>query len=238
VTPKIIRRISDAARSRYFRVGHCSLQASLNANAEADMIVATLTSSGSLAEFGHFDVLVISTERLPELGALRAAIADKVRLIGRLDSHAELTPDIVAASDALVVAEQLDAVLNEANPVTAVVPLPLSFDESARETTAFREVLDLADEQRGMPLILANAILLGETGVKVVVVADGDDTYARNSADDLASAMWERRDRIEAEMKARHRPSRPWAAPDAFAAWEPGREDGVWFGIRRGLNRA
>ena len=183
----------------------------------------------------RFEALVAPADWLP---ALRAIVGPEPRLVG-VPTATALTQAMIAAADAIVNPDQLPHVLEAGvQPVTAAVPLPLAWHESMRDAAAFREVLDFASEQRGLALIAANAFVLGEAGVVVLVVADGDDTYARNSADDLASALWERRERIAAEVSDQKRPSRPRAAPDAFAAWEPGREDGVFYGVRRGLSRA
>jgi microcystin degradation protein MlrC len=153
------------------------------------------------------------------LSLVRERVGPKLPVIGTLDLHANLSPKMVAACDALIAyrtnphldqrqrgedAARLIArtLRGEVRPTMAArfPPLAVNIERQATAESPCRELYALADEQLRRPGVLANSVVLGfpyadvpEMGAGVSVVADGDAELAARLADELAGHWWDRR---------------------------------------------
>jgi microcystin degradation protein MlrC len=154
------------------------------------------------------------------LGRLRERFGPRVPIVGTLDLHANLSPRMVAACDALVAyrtnphldqrdrgveAAQLLArtLRGEVRPVMAAefLPLAVNIERQATAEEPCRTLFEAADRLRTAKGVLSVSILLGfpyadvpEMGASVVVVTDSNLAVGRiNRAQDWTQApagMW------------------------------------------------
>jgi microcystin degradation protein MlrC len=160
------------------------------------------------------------SERHPDmdghwLGLLRARAGPGVPVVATLDPHANLSPRMVEAVDALVAyrtnphldqrergaeaaALLLGALRGETRPTVraAFPPVAIGIERQAPSEPPLRALYDLAAEMRREPGVLSISILLGfpyadvpEMGSSVAVVTDGDPARARRLADALAARL-------------------------------------------------
>ncbi len=153
------------------------------------------------------------------LAQLRQQIGTRVPMIGTLDLHANLSPSMVQATDALIAYRtnpHLDqrargweaAVLmgrtlsGEVSPVQhAEFPsMAISIDRQMTEEPPLAALYQLASDQRDRGHVLANSILLGfpyadvpEMGSAVLAVADQSKSAAADAARELVDCMWQSR---------------------------------------------
>ena len=156
------------------------------------------------------------------LRQLRDQVGPSVPIIGTLDAHANLSPQMVDATNALVAyrtnphldqrscgieaAELMAGCLRgEIHPVQhAEFPrLIINIERQMTSESPLAELHDVASSARRKPGVLSNSILLGfpyadveEMGSSVLVVADGDPQLAADEASDLAGRLWEHRDEL------------------------------------------
>ncbi len=150
------------------------------------------------------------------MSELRARVGAATPIIGTLDAHANLSPQMVASSDALVAyrsnphldqrargveAARLMAgtLRGEIRPVQAAAYPPLAINIE-RQLTSERHLARLygrADRMLHQDKVLSNSILLGfpyadveEMGSSVIVVTDGDPGLAKELAEQLGEQMW------------------------------------------------
>jgi microcystin degradation protein MlrC len=160
------------------------------------------------------------------LTELRRRIGWGKPIIGTLDPHANLSPAMVAACDALVAyrtnphldqrARGIDAARlmvrtarGEIRPTMAAAYPPLTINIERQHTAEepLHSLYRLADEQLIDERVRTNSILLGfpyadvpEMGSAALVVTDNEPRLARRLADDLAGYMWEHRDKFVGEF--------------------------------------
>jgi microcystin degradation protein MlrC len=160
------------------------------------------------------------------LEQVRAQVGPSMPVIGTLDAHANLSPRMVAACDALIAyrtnphLDQRDRGLEaarlmvrtlrgEIRPVQAAAFPPLAINIERQLTTEphCRRLYAQADRQLTFPGVLSNSILLGfpyadvaEMGSATLVVADGDRALAQRLADELAEWLWAHRSEFVAEL--------------------------------------
>lgn len=153
------------------------------------------------------------------LSLVRDRIGRGVPVIGTLDLHANLSPMMVAACDALIAYRTnphldqrrrgLDAaglmartLRGDVKPVMAAAfpPVVVNIERQATGESPCRELYALADEQIGRPGVLSNSVILGfpyadvpEVGAAVCVVTDDEPALARRLADQFAGHWWARR---------------------------------------------
>lgn len=154
---------------------------------------------------------------------VRHLVGPEVPLVATLDSHANLSPAMVAAADALigyrtyphldVVARGRDALAlvvrlvgGEARPVTVLRSLPLLLALPPQRTdgpTAIRTVIDLGRELERDAGVMAVDVAGGfpyadvpHAGASVRVTTDGDEALAASIADRVVAGLWDRRDRL------------------------------------------
>jgi microcystin degradation protein MlrC len=155
------------------------------------------------------------------LAAAREIIGPAVPLVATLDLHANVTQRMARASDALVLyhtaphidvfetggrgAELLRRILvDEARPVTAFQKIPMVVPAERADTQdpasvshGLRETLQaLEAEQAILTAGLATVqpwLDVPELGTTVIVVTDGDVTFASSTCSSLASSVWNSR---------------------------------------------
>lgn len=150
---------------------------------------------------------------------VRAVVGNEVPIAVALDCHANMSPDLVAQSTLLslpstcpeidpaergrrLVASLVGMARQEQRPVMALrtpsllIPLPAQ----GTSTGPFAEVQQLASELAAQPGVLSAGISGGfpyadvpHAGASVLVITDGDADLANRLADQLETALWERR---------------------------------------------
>jgi microcystin degradation protein MlrC len=151
---------------------------------------------------------------------LRHRFGRRFPIIGTLDLHANVSPKMAAACDALIAyrtnphldqrqrgidAARLMArtLRGEARPTMAVAFLPLAVNIE-RQLTAeppCRTICEYADAMLEPPGVLSNSVILGfpyadvpEMGSSAIVVTDNDFSLAESLVSDLSHFWWERRE--------------------------------------------
>jgi microcystin degradation protein MlrC len=153
------------------------------------------------------------------LGRLRAQVGPDLPIVASLDPHANLSQAMVAATTAIVAYRTnphldqretgvraarllLGAVRGEIRPVQAAVFPPMAINIRVQNTSEeplrsfYAEAATLADR----PGLLDHSIVLGfpyadvpEMGSSVLVISDGDENLAQETASAIARRMWMRR---------------------------------------------
>lgn len=184
----------------------------------------------ALAAAGPLDGLLVAphgatvSESYPDadghwLSRLRDRFGPHFPIVGTLDLHANLSPLMVEACDALIgyrtnphldqrrrgldAAELISRTLRRAARPTmaaAFPPLVVNIERQLTTESPCRELYQEADRMLARPEVLSNSVLLGfpyadvaEVGAAVVVVTDDDPRLARQLANDFADRWWERR---------------------------------------------
>jgi microcystin degradation protein MlrC len=153
------------------------------------------------------------------LTRLRDRLGPGVPLIGTLDLHANVSPAMVRACDALIAYRTnphldqrqrgLDAahlmartLAGAVRPTMAAVlpPLAVNIEAQATDRPPCRPLYDLADQRLQQPGVLSNSVVLGfpyadvpEMGAGVLAVTDNAPDRAASEARELAGAWWDRR---------------------------------------------
>ncbi len=149
------------------------------------------------------------------LQRIREEVGDRLPIVGTLDPHANISQQMVDATNALVayrtnphidqhrtgrIAARLliQAVQSEVNLTQAFAqpPLAISIDRQATSESPCLEMYKLADKLLQTPGVLSNSIALGfpyadvkEMGTSFVVVTDGQLDRAQQYADLLANHL-------------------------------------------------
>lgn len=157
------------------------------------------------------------------LGRLREILGPGIPIVATLDPHANLSPAMVAATDAMVAYRTnphldqretgkraarilLDAVAGKTRPVQAASFPPMAINIRVQNTgeAPLHDFLEEASDLLDRPGILSWSLILGfpyadveEMGSSVLVVADGDLNLAREAAEAVAGRLWDQRDRFE-----------------------------------------
>ncbi len=173
------------------------------------------------------------------LGLLRERLGDSVPVIGTLDLHANVSPAMVQATNALIAyrtnphldqrARGIDAarlmartLRGEVRPTQALAmpPVAISMERQLTSEPPCRDLFDRAGAQLRQPRVLANSVILGfpyadviEMGSSFIVVTDNDPALAQKLADESAGWLWANRQAFVAELISVE------AALDAAAAW-------------------
>jgi microcystin degradation protein MlrC len=191
----------------------------------------------ALAQAGPLDGLLVAVhgatvcESMPDvdgcwLQMLRGRVGPRVPIIGTLDLHANLSPPMVTACDALVAyrtnphLDQFECGTGAAylmahtlrgsyRPTMAAVIPPLTVNIERQNTleSPCREIFQLALEERRQAPTLAVSPLLGfpyadvpEMGAAVIAVTTGEPDLAREIASELASNWWQRRHEFQGQL--------------------------------------
>jgi microcystin degradation protein MlrC len=147
-------------------------------------------------------------------------------VVGTLDLHANVSPRMVAACDALIAyrtnphLDQRERGVEAARlmartlrgevrptPAAAFPPLAANIERQATAEPHWRPLLDLADQIRSRPDVLSVSVVYGfpyadvpEMGSSVIVVTDADPALARRYSDELGRAWWDRRADFAGEL--------------------------------------
>lgn len=154
------------------------------------------------------------------LGRLRERVGPKIPIIGTLDPHANLSPAMVDACNALMAyrtnphldqrARGIDAarmILNtvrgKSRPTMAAAfpPMAINIEKQHTSEEPCLSLCRLADKMMMDERVLSNSIVLGfpyadvaEMGSATIVVTDNEPALAREMANRLGLAMWENRE--------------------------------------------
>ncbi len=185
------------------------------ARAHSDEIVGVyLSLHGAMAAVSEDDV------EGDILWQVRGVVGPAVPIVASLDLHAHITDRMVNAADALVayrtyphtdfvetgersMALLLDAIRHRTRPVTRQRKLRMMAPAERQETAhgPMAAVMEFARALEARPGILSASVLptqpwldAADVGWSAVVVADSDANLAQAAADDLARAMWQRRE--------------------------------------------
>ncbi|MGE0756439.1 MAG: M81 family metallopeptidase [Pirellulaceae bacterium] len=160
------------------------------------------------------------------LECVRQRIGPGCPLIGTLDPHANLSRQMVGATDALVAyrsnphldqrARGLEAanlmartLRGEVRPTQAAAfpPLAINIERQLTSEPQCRPLYELADSQLQRPRVLSNSIFLGfpyadvaEMGSAVLAVTDQDPPLAETCAAELARYLWEHREEFAGQL--------------------------------------
>jgi microcystin degradation protein MlrC len=160
------------------------------------------------------------------LSLLRHRLGAQIPIIGTLDLHANLSPAMVSACDALIGyrtnphldqhARGLEAAAlmartlrGEVRPTMAAAYPPMVINIAAQATAEppCKGLYALADQMLQTPGVLSNTLLLGfpyadvpEMGPAAIVVTDNDPAAAQRQADELAAQWLGRREAFEPKL--------------------------------------
>lgn len=149
------------------------------------------------------------------LQRMRAEVDSRLPIIGTLDPHANVSPSIIAATNAMIAYRtnphvdqyetgqlaarlMLRTVRGEIRPTQALVcpPVAISIDRQATSESPCRELYACAEEKRHLPGVLAISVVLGfpyadveKLGSAFVAVTDNDPMLAQTIADELAGYL-------------------------------------------------
>jgi microcystin degradation protein MlrC len=154
------------------------------------------------------------------LSEVRRRVGKEMPIVGTLDPHGNLSPQMVEACDALIAyrtnphldqkARGIDAarlmirtVNGEQRPTMAAAfpPMAINIEKQCTNEEPCYSFYKMADEQLKDERVRFNSIMLGfpyadvaEMGSAVIVVTNDDQPLAQKCADELARAMWDRRE--------------------------------------------
>ena len=160
------------------------------------------------------------------LSKLRERVGKDLPIIGTLDAHANLSPAMVQACNALVAyrtnphldqrARGIEAATlmvrtlrGEVRPTMAASfpPLVINIERQCTSEPHLQHHYQFADEQLSKPNVLSNSLLLGfpyadvaEMGAATIVVTDNDAAMAQYLADEFAERLWQHRADFEGQL--------------------------------------
>ncbi len=160
------------------------------------------------------------------LGRIRRAVGEEIPVVATLDLHANLSPRMVEATDALLAyrtnphLDQRERGLDAADLIVRRVrgeieltqaarfpPLAINIERQSTSESPCREHFAGAERLLDRARVLGSSILLGfpyadvlEMGSAVVVVTDGDSALADRLAAGLARGLWDDRSRFVGEL--------------------------------------
>jgi microcystin degradation protein MlrC len=154
------------------------------------------------------------------LSELRRRVGPGVPIVGTLDAHANLSPAMVAATDALIAYRTnphldqrargidaarliVDTLRGKVRPTMAAAYPPLAINIERQHTAEepLHSAYEFADEQLANERLLFNSIVLGfpyadvaELGTSTIAVTNNDAPLAQRLVNELAGYLWERRE--------------------------------------------
>ncbi|MDZ4689461.1 MAG: M81 family metallopeptidase [Planctomycetaceae bacterium] len=153
------------------------------------------------------------------LSVVRRHAGPAVPIIGTLDPHANLSPEMVAATDALfayrtnphidqfargqeAAALMARTLRGEVRPVQAACfpPMAIGIERQCTTELPLKAICDDVERVRGERNVLGASLILGfpyadvaEMGSATLVVTDGDTDLALHDANQLGATLWNRR---------------------------------------------
>jgi microcystin degradation protein MlrC len=199
---------------------------------QADAIESLLAILfGELEKAGPLDGVLVAphgatvSEPYPDvdghwLSELRRRVGPNTPIIGTLDAHANLSPAMIAAADALIAYRTnphldqrargidaarliMDTVRGKVRPTMAAAypPLAINIEKQHTAEEPCHSAYRFADEQLQNDKLLFNSIVLGfpyadvpEMGSSAIAVTDNDPQLAEKLARELAGYLWDHRD--------------------------------------------
>jgi microcystin degradation protein MlrC len=160
------------------------------------------------------------------LQRVRWEVGPDIPLIATCDPHANLSPKMVGACDAILAYRtnpHLDqnargrqaadlmvrTLRGDIGPTMHAVfpPMAISIDRQMNEEWPLSELFESADRQLELPGLLSNSIVLGfpyadvhEMGSAVIAVSDNDPALAQRVSQELAEEMWSHRQDFAANL--------------------------------------
>ncbi len=160
------------------------------------------------------------------LAVLRRIVGQSTPIIGTLDAHANLSQQMVDATNALIAyrtnphLDQFERGVEAAHLLARTLrgdvrpvqhaefpPLAINIERQNTAEPHLADLYRLADAVQQRPEILSTSILLGfpyadvqEMGSAVLVVSDQDEQSARDSAVRIADSMWQQRDQLDGQF--------------------------------------
>lgn len=157
---------------------------------------------------------------------LRDHVGGTMPIVATIDPHANLSPRMVAACDALLAyrtnphLDQYDRGMDAAHlmarimrdgvrPTTAATfpPLAINIERQSTSEPPLASVMQQADEMLQQHGMLSNSIVFGfpyadvpEMGSTAIVVTDNNETLAMKLAAELGNSLWSRRDAFLGEL--------------------------------------
>src|SRR5438046_1452551 len=154
------------------------------------------------------------------LGELRRRVGPDVPIIGTLDAHANLSPAMVAAANALIAYRtnphldqrargidaarmMIDMLRGKLRPTMAAAfpPLAINIEKQHTAEEPCHSAYHFADEQLANEKLLVNSIVLGfpyadvaEMGSSAIAVTDDDAQLAQQLANELGGYLWKHRE--------------------------------------------
>jgi len=160
------------------------------------------------------------------LSMVRQQMGPDIPIVATLDPHANLSPRMVDACDAMIayrtnphldqrqVGLQAARLLvrtlrGEVTPTQAACfpPIAINIERQSTSDPPCRPMYEFANEMLDQPTVLSNSICLGfsfsdveEMGTAFIVVTDGDRPLAQQHADDLGAYLHDHRQQFVAEL--------------------------------------
>ena len=195
-----------------------------------DRLLETVRAAGPLDGYLVAPHGATVSERYPDadgywLHQLREVVGPTVPVVGTLDAHANLSPAMVSACDALVAyrtnphldqrqrgeeAADLVVAACRGTPLTMAAmlpPLAISIERQCTDEDHLVPLYETADAQLERGGVISNSILLGfpysdvaEMGSAVIAVTEGDRDAAATAALELGSRMWSMREAFHGDF--------------------------------------
>lgn len=216
-------------------VGRALPSGTITANCWDTLIDNILTE---LNQAGQLDGLLLAphgatvSESAPDadgdwLSKVRHYVGKEIPLIATCDPHANLSPRMVEACDAILAyrtnphldqkqrgrqaAELLvQTIRGEVLPTMQAIfpPLAISIDRQMTDEWPLKELCEFADQQLENPNLITNSVILGfpyadvvEMGSAVIAVTNNDRSAAQQYAGQLAERLWSHRHDLTAQLQ-------------------------------------
>jgi microcystin degradation protein MlrC len=191
----------------------------------------------SVRRAGQLDGLLVAphgaavSQRHPDadgawLAELRRLVGAELPIVGTLDAHANLTPQMVDSCQALIAYRTnphldqrargreaarclISTLAGRIQPTMAAEfpPLVINIERQCTSEPHLQPIYNFADCQLAQPGMLTNSILLGfpyadvpEMGAATIAVTDNDPQLARRAARELAGQLWSARAALQGQL--------------------------------------
>ena len=160
------------------------------------------------------------------LSRLRAAVGHEMPVVGTIDAHANLTPQMIDNCNAIIAyrtnphLDQRDrgreaarllirTIRAEIHPTMAAAfpPMLISIQRQCTEEPHLEAIYKTADQQLQLNRVLSNSVLLGfpyadvlEMGVSTIAITDNDPDLAHQLAHDLGRLLWRDREQMHGHL--------------------------------------
>ncbi len=190
-----------------------------------------------IAAAGPFDGLLLAphgamvAENIPDadgfwLEEVREQVGTQIPIIATIDPHGNLSPRMVAATDAIIAyktnphIDQRERGLEAARLITRAVrgeirptqaacfpPIAIEIERQYSNEAAYAELLRRARQVQTMDSVLSTSVVLGfpyadvpEMGSATLVITDNNRNLAQSLANQLGSEIWQRRAELKSDL--------------------------------------